>query len=191
MPIMLWLFIDTIERTHDLRKLCVRLAAFAVAAQFAFNYYISGHIVFFDGFNVLFTFLVVLLIEKADYFFRAKWLRYTIVAVFCLLSLRFVSLFDWGPMAIIAGVYMSRHNNYAGKARGILLFFLVHAAYYFAYGADLRFTITAVAAAPVCLLILWRYDRDLPVKKTFLSKYFFYILYPLQFVIIKLISDVI
>ncbi len=185
-PIMFFFIAEGYYHTRDLKKYATRLAIFALISHFPYNYFINyGAFSSIADTSVIFTLLCGLLALAAYDRIENQIVKTFSIIALCLLTARA----DWGIVGVLFillfGIY---HNN---RNKQLLAYAYMSTAF-----IALRI-VDAIANALSVFSFLYVFGLFLviPVLKLYngerggntFTKWMFYIIYPLQFVVIGLI----
>ena len=169
-----YLLIVGFIKTKNIKKYIIRLLIFGVLSQPFFNYFLNNSFLVFKSLNIMFTMLLTLIalwIQKNE---KDKLLSFSYILCLYIISL----LCDWGliflPMTFI--FYINKDNKIK-KNIYLSILLSLYALIQDKIGVYLGFFIQLFFINLV----------DLNKKNKLNLKYFFYMFYPLHFLILRLI----
>lgn len=187
LPIFAFLISEGFVHTHSRSKYMLRILIFALISQIPF-YIFAKYLVHNNvRLNILFTFEMALIGLSVFDFFKKyegmpKWLDY----IFILTSWAFILSFSyyihpdysWYGVACVWLFYIFRNNKFIMSMSFIILVFIY---YYINIGKHFhRTTYLSILFSVLPLLFILFYNGKQGKK----MKYFFYVFYPLQFIIL-------
>lgn len=199
-PIFAFMVVEGYLHTHDLRRYLLRMLAGALLSEIPFNLMYAGGIFYPYHQNVLWTFLIslllIILIEKCRARFRPA------LAVLCSAGLVWAGfLLGYAVMADYYGVgvltvltfYFFRTPNWKNRICQFLCLYILHVkllgGYYYSvqiFGCEIEIVQQGIALA--ALIPIWLYrGRQGFHNKAF--QYFCYAFYPLHMLILFMIQE--
>jgi hypothetical protein len=189
MPIFVFLIIEGYFHTKNLKKYILRIGVIAIITQISFiiieNVFAEYSLGLSKILNILFSFINILLliklfensIEKKNIISKMIWLLYIIL----MLALYTFLEYDYGFGLLILGFFMYLIKKYVKNiyVAKILLALLI-IVFSFAEGGIYSF-------ASLSVIIILLYNNNLG-KKSKLLKYMFYIIFPLQHIVLYISS---
>lgn len=202
---MCYFLVEGYQYTRSKKKYAIRLAVFAVISQIPFSiaFRKSSYetlqqlqpdvplwIMFFLGFNMMFTLLLCFGILVAKENVKNPILRYTIIIMLTLISI-------WSDWALMAPIYTLLFSWSYGSNRKTRIAYLIAALSYpfvtmFLWNDGWRIidvTGGSVAIIISGLVITYLYDGKQSKKARTFSKWFFYLIYPIHIMSLCLIRD--
>ena len=175
MPIFAFFIVEGFFRTSNLKKYITRIAVFAILAEIPFDLGLYGTYLYIDHQNVLFTFLIGILMMAS--------VRY-INALIPGLSNPVRVLVNVSAVIAFADVAYMTKCDYSFKC-----ILLIAVLYYFRNSEYFRLLLGGAITcwekyAPISFVLLYFYDPEVKPR----LKYFFYIFYPAHLLIIFLIN---
>ena len=199
-PIFAFFIVEGFYHTKDFKKYIKRLFIFALISEIPFNLMIGGSIIYPFMQNVMFTFLISLLLmnsiektyKKGDKTkFRVKSLAFTVLG-FILGSVLFVDYFGYGVLMTLGFYFAKKMPKKLAIVFEIL--FMVYINAFLIEGLTTPFNIFGreifiprQAFAVFSLILIWMYNGELGKKNKFIQ-YGFYIIYPLHMLIFSLLA---
>ena len=178
MPIFAFFVVEGFIKTSNLRKYILRLFVFAVISEVPFDLGLYNSFFYTDHQNVLFTFLISLLMLAF-----IEWMNKTIVG----LSEPVKWFATISAIIAFADVAYMLKTDYSYK--GVLLIAVIYllrecGIFRLVAGAGV---VAWEKFAPLSFLLLYFYDPDRKPK----HKYFFYLFYPLHLLLIYFLAQII
>ena len=190
LPIFAFLISEGFVHTHNRYKYMLRILIFAIISQIPF--YMFAKILAYNNvrFNVLFTFEFALLgLSIIDFFKRyegmEKWLKYSVVAISLSLILVFTYYihpdYSWYGVACVWTFYIFRNNKFLISVSFIILNILYYYIKVTKLGINFSNKIYLSMIFSILPLVFILFYNGKQGKKL---KYFFYVFYPLHFMIL-------
>ncbi len=198
-PIFAFMLVEGYFHTRNLRKYVLRLAVFAVISEIPFNLMVCGRMWFPLHQNVLWTFLigilVIYLLEKAKRI-KITWLKilafFGAIAAGYLLGLVSFVDYGYGGVFMVLAFYIFRQRNWVSFAGQFLMLTYINFVLLGKYGPFITLfgdtlKIPMQGLAILALLPIWLYrGRQGPHNKGL--QYLYYGFYPAHLLILGLIQ---
>lgn len=176
-PIFCFLLVEGFFHTKNIKKYCIRLAAFALISEIPFNLAIYHTVFAPEGQNVFFTLLIGLLtiwgMQSGDNYFSQKpvakaLFRAVILIVGMFLAWGLKTDYNFYGVIVIAVLYEYHHRKIFGSIVSAFMLCLMS-----------FLEVTAFAAVP----LIGAYNG----KRGFSLKYIFYVFYPAHLLVLYII----
>jgi len=171
-PVMAFFIVEGYHYTKDVNKYIKRLFIFALISQVPFM------LLFGNKLNVLFTYLIAIIILEFFYKIEDKFISISFISILLTLSL----LTDWGIIGVLFVLIF--HIFRENKIRKLLCFSLIviSNSIYLCISSSLINIISLASLFAIIFILLYNNKRG---KKL---KYFFYAFYPIHMLILFLIK---
>ena len=193
-PLMCFFIAEGFRHTHDRKKYLLRMIAFAVISQ-PFYFIFLNHslpnnpLEFFRSMNVIFTLSLGLL---TLFVATHKKLPMTAKAILTAIIISFANIGDWSylvPIWVLVFYYFSENKKMMFLSFSVTALIFLPYLYLKYFDSFLMFTYNYgvfLALIPIALYNGQR-NKDCSILKKRISKWFFYLYYPLHMMIIFII----
>lgn len=185
-PVMCFFLVEGYLHTSSIKRYGARLAIVGIISQVPYSYAKYGDF-FAINFNMIITLFACFVILVVYDRIENEWLKWFIIGVIFIFSFSC----EWGVVAPLWVLifYTQKYNtrkltfSYAGVTLGLIII----SAVYFAFNNDVWYREIWQIGLLIFVPMYYMYSGEEGTKNLF-SKWSFYLIYPLQFVVICLFS---
>lgn len=199
-PIFAFQIAEGAVRTKDLNKYIKRMFIFALISEIPFNLMYDGGIIYPFHQNVLFTFLIALLLIKFTEYMKAKnayfFIPATIISCFVGYALGFITMSDYFGYGVLTVLlfYFSRQFKFSWlwELLGMICIhgFMMVGIEFTVSIFGFEFLLPQQAFAVLALIPIWLYNGKSGTKNKYIQ-YGCYAFYPVHMLILSLIRYII
>lgn len=186
-PLFCYQYVESIYRTHDLKKMCQRLLLLALISEIPYNLLINNQMIA-PGMNVIWQFFIHSLLVLIKDWFGSKlsnyesnqFYQFVSNSLMFIVSITVANIlsFDYGLFgsSLIMLLYLLRHS----KSSQVSMMAIMIGVYYL---YDIRFLISGL----ISVLFIFMYNRDKRIKFNTFESTLYQLYYPVHQLIIWLI----